>query len=272
MFAESSKGNAVNIDLGGVVPVYSLDRFYDLPEPFVGRDGTTVVPYTLRFGLNYGDNFTPHQGNYFSFTDMFGTIDYDESWRDGHLPVLNTMAAIDEQTTDAPGGHADAGVYPMNLFADLRQAACSVNDLRKAFAIQRLFERDARSGSRYREFLKAHFGVTIPDNTVQVPEYLGGECVPLTTSQVVMTNNSTNKPLGSTGAFSKTVGQNGSFVKSFTEHGYLIGVMGIRTMHTYQQGINKLWSRRAVLISICLFLLTSENFLFTLKRFLQVKE
>lgn len=138
-------------------------------------------------------------------------------------------------------------LVPANLYADGSLASSvSVNTLRQAFAVQRLYERDARSGSRYREMIKAHFGVTIPDSTVQVPEYLGGECVPLTVNQVVQMSNTADQdqPLGNTGAFSKTVGRNSSFTKSFTEHGYVIGVAGIRTMHTYQQGISRLWTRK----------------------------
>lgn len=139
-------------------------------------------------------------------------------------------------------------MVPSNLWADTRGLSFTVNQLRQAFAVQRMYERDARSGTRYREFVKAHFGVTIPDATVQVPEYLGGECVPLTVNQVVQMSGTTpdvETPLGNTGAFSKTVGRNASFTKSFTEHGYIIGVMGVRTMHTYQQGINRLWSRQS---------------------------
>ena len=239
------KGNSVNIDLGGVVPVYSLNRVYDIPESWYDRNGNYFASDTIRFGTS-AVGFSPEENDFLSFRDVLGKISYDRNYKDGQEPILDTYAAVDEQTVSSDGGsNADRSMNPVNLYADLRQAACTVNDLRKAFAIQRLFERDARSGTRYREFLKAHFGVTIPDNTVQIPEYLGGECVPLTTNQVVMTANAANKPLGTTGAFSKTVGQNGSFVKSFTEHGYLIGVMGIRTKHTYQQGINKLWSRKS---------------------------
>ena len=138
-----------------------------------------------------------------------------------------------------------SGLYPANLVVDGANLQFNVNDLRFAFALQKLYERDARGGTRYRELIKSHFGVTIPDSTVQVPEYLGGKRVPINVDQVVQmsaTNDVT--PQGNTAAFSKTVDKDGSFTKSFTEHGFIIGVMCVRTLHTYQQGINRMWMRK----------------------------
>lgn len=154
----------------------------------------------------------------------------------------------------APGGYfaqATTGVgdsskkyYPDNLYADLTSAtAISVNELRESIAIQRMLEKDARGGTRYRSMLKAHFGTTVPDLTVQVPEYLVGKRVPLNITQVLQTSQTDNTPLGTTGAFSNT-GFNGKmFTKSFSEFGYVIGVACVRTEQSYSQGIAKLWSR-----------------------------
>lgn len=138
-------------------------------------------------------------------------------------------------------------VYPTNLFANVESAAWNtINALRQAFAVQRLLEKDARSGSRYTELLRQHFGVVSPDARLQRPEYLGGKRIPITVNQVIQQSATQegSTPQGNVAAFSKTVDKSGSFTKSFVEHGFIIGVMCVRTDHTYQQGINRMWSRR----------------------------
>lgn len=141
----------------------------------------------------------------------------------------------------------EIGVTPVNLWADLSDAVNpTINDLRHAFAIQRLLELDARGGSRYRELVKAHFGVDTGDARVQVPEYLGGKHIPINVSQVIQQSNVSDAPtpLGNTGAFSKTVDRGSIFTKSFTEHGFLMGFCSVRTDHTYQQGVPRSLMRR----------------------------
>lgn len=133
-----------------------------------------------------------------------------------------------------------------NLWADMTGINVgTINELRQAFQIQRLLERDARGGTRYTEILNAHFGVTSPDARLQRPEYLGGKRIPINVDQVIQTSatNSTS-PQGNTAAFSLTTDLDSSFTKSFVEHGWIIGVACIRTDHTYQQGLDKMWSRR----------------------------
>lgn len=138
------------------------------------------------------------------------------------------------------------GVTFANLGADLAGVEATVNEMRTAFAIQRVFERDARGGSRYREFLKNHFGVTLPDATAQIPEYLGGTSQIINMSQVVQ-QSATDQvtPQGNVSGMSKTVGKYHAFSKSFTEPGYIIGLCTVRTLRSYQQGINKLWMRKS---------------------------
>lgn len=123
----------------------------------------------------------------------------------------------------------------------------TINQLRQAFSIQRLLETDARGGTRYRELVKAHFGVDVGDYRVQVPEYLGGAHIPINIMQVVQ-QSSTNgepSPLGETGAVSKTVYDGNGFTKSFVEHGILIGLASVRTQHSYMQGIPRMFNRRS---------------------------
>lgn len=136
---------------------------------------------------------------------------------------------------------------PSNLVADLSQAtAIAIEQLRQAIQIQKFLERDARSGTRYIEIIKGHFGVTSPDARMQRPEYLGGERFPINISQVLQTSASqTDSPQGNTAAFSLTGGQKcAGFTKSFTEHGFVIGLACVRTNHSYQQGTNRMWTRQ----------------------------
>lgn len=125
-------------------------------------------------------------------------------------------------------------------------AAATINQLRLAFQIQKLYERDARGGTRYIEILKSHFGVTSPDARLQRPEYLGGNRIPININQVVQSSATATEgtPLGDTAAFSLTTDTHGDFIKSFVEHGFIIGVMVARYDHTYQQGLERFWSRK----------------------------
>ena len=140
--------------------------------------------------------------------------------------------------------------YPANLWAqfDNTVSVATINQLRTAFQIQKFYERSARGGSRYIETLKAHFGVTSPDARLQRPEYLGGNRIPVSINQVIQNSGtvSGSTPLGDTGAMSLTTDVHSDFTKSFVEHGFVIGVMVARYDHTYQQGIERFWSRKSM--------------------------
>lgn len=122
----------------------------------------------------------------------------------------------------------------------------TINQLRLAFQVQKLYERDARGGSRYIEILKSHFGVTSPDARLQRPEYLGGNRVPININQVIQQSGtqSGTTPQGTVVGMSQTTDSHSDFIKSFTEHGFIIGVMCARYDHTYQQGLERFWSRK----------------------------
>jgi len=141
------------------------------------------------------------------------------------------------------GGTPSAG---QRMFADLTTAtAATINELREAFQIQRLLEKDARGGTRYIEILQSHFGVTSPDARLQRPEYLGGGKAPLTIQPVPQTSSTdTTSPQGNLAALGTAQLQGHSFNKSFVEHGVLIGLGNVRADLTYQQGMNRMWSRR----------------------------
>lgn len=123
--------------------------------------------------------------------------------------------------------------------------SATINQLRQAFQIQKLLEKDARGGTRYREVLREHFGVISPDSRMQIPEYLGGYRLPINVSQVIQTSSTdSTSPLGNTAALSVTTMNKPMFTKSFTEHGFIMGLAVVRTDQTYQQGIERMWSRK----------------------------
>lgn len=130
------------------------------------------------------------------------------------------------------------------LAADLSEAtAATINQLRQAFQIQKLLERDARGGTRYTEIVRAHFGVVSPDSRLQRPEYLGGGRTPVSVHPVAQTSETAATPQGNLSAFGTAVARGHGFSQSFTEHGYIIGIVNVRADLTYQQGLRRHWSR-----------------------------
>lgn len=135
--------------------------------------------------------------------------------------------------------------YP-NVKADLSSAsAATIQSLRFAFQIQRMFERDARGGTRYTEIVKSHFAVTSPDARLQRPEYLGGGSSPVNVSAVAQTSSTdATTPQGNLAAVGTVAANQHGFVKSFTEHGVIIGLLNVRADLTYQEGLSKMFSRQ----------------------------
>jgi len=132
------------------------------------------------------------------------------------------------------------------LQADLSTAtSATINSLRLAFQVQRMYERDARGGTRYVEILKAHFNVTSPDFRLQRPEYLGGSTTKIGSTAVPQTSSTdSTSPQGNVAAYATVSGSGNGFNHSFTEHGYVIGLVSLRADLNYQQGLNRLWSRK----------------------------
>lgn len=135
------------------------------------------------------------------------------------------------------------------LNVDLTSAtATTINSLRQAFQLQRYYEKDARGGTRYIEKIKSHFGVTSPDARLQRPEYLGGHSDRININPVVQTSSTdSTSPQGNLSAFGVSGARYHGFSKSFVEHGYIIGLANVRADLTYQQGLNRMWSRKTVL-------------------------
>ena len=134
------------------------------------------------------------------------------------------------------------------MYADLSDAtSATINQLRLAFATQKFLEIQARGGSRYIEVIKNHFNVTSPDARLQRPEYLGGGSSPVNISPVAQTSSTdSTTPQGNLSAIGTTVLSGHSFTKSFTEHTIVIGLVSVRTDLTYQQGLNRMFSRETI--------------------------
>ena len=133
------------------------------------------------------------------------------------------------------------------MWTDLQQAtAATVNQVRMAFQLQKLLEKDARGGTRYQELLLSHFGTRGADARLQRAEYLCGKRFPINVDQVVshaetVSGGTTVNPVGEVAAMSKTTGASSMFTKSFTEHGMLFGFIVLRQDHTYSEGLEKYW-------------------------------
>ncbi|WNK12891.1 MAG: major capsid protein [Microvirus sp.] len=155
--------------------------------------------------------------------------------------VYNTAATVSSVM------HFEEGVN-QGLIADLSQAtAATINSLRQAFQIQKIYERDARGGTRYPEMIKAHFGVTNPDSRMQRSEFLGGGSTPVNISPIPQTSATgayATSPQGNLAAMGTALVRNNGFTMSFTEHCLIMGIVSVRADLTYQQGLNRMWSRK----------------------------
>jgi len=205
-----------------------------LPWPQKGADVTiplgTSAPVT---GFAQSTQSFPGSSINVYETDGTGTTNY-ASYRD-----VDTFFRVEEDPNNAG--------FP-NIRADLTEAtAATINQLRLAFATQKFLEIQARGGSRYIEVIKNHFNVTSPDARLQRPEYLGGGSSPVNISPVAQTSSTdATTPQGNLSAIGTTVLSGHSFTKSFTEHTIVIGMVSVRTDLTYQQGLNRMFSRETI--------------------------
>lgn len=213
---EPQKGPDVLLPLGNTAPIITMSKA-----------NTTISKHPVTFSSN-------------SFTEV-------GKMHDLGIQVTNSKAGKLALNTSATTTLEAETAIPNNLAADLGNAtAATINELRLAFQLQKLYERDARGGTRYIEIIKSHFGVTSPDARLQRPEYLGGERIPINIDQVIQTSGTMEgtTPQGNTGAYSLTGNQGSYFKHSFVEHGYVLGLACVRTEHTYQQGLEKIWNRK----------------------------
>ena len=165
-------------------------------------------------------------------------------WSQFNVPDSNPLVAKMDNTKNVEGSVSWSDPA-LSGTADLSQVtAATVNDLREAFQLQKLYERDARGGTRYTEIVRSHFGVVSPDARLQRPEYLGGGTILISINAVAQTSSTdATTPQGNMAAFG-VMGGRGGFSKSFTEHGHIIGLARMRADLNYQQGKERMWSRK----------------------------
>lgn len=205
------KGPAVNIPLGGNAPVKGI-----------GFTGTNA-------GLLSGITNVHETGG--------GTVTYAFGQA---ATGANPAVAVRSAGNPNPP-------FP-DIYADLSSAtAATINQLRQAFQVQRIYEKDARGGTRYTELIQAHFGVVSPDARLQRPEYLGGGSSPVNVNPIAQTGPSgttgSSTPQGNLTGVGTSSMRGAGFSKSFTEHSIILGMVCVRADMNYQQGLNRMFSR-----------------------------
>lgn len=213
------RGPEVNLPLSGNAPIYWAD----------GTDNPLVIADLENTGI-----WKEGTGGYL--------------YRTGNEIMTQDYENVTEKARAVLGTFNGSQKFGERMTADLSAVtAATINDLRQAVAVQQYYEALARGGSRYREQVRALWDVTISDKTVQIPEYLGGGRYQVNVNQIVQTSGQQTEndtPIGETGAVSVTPIRESSFTKSFEEHGFVIGVACVRHNRSYQQGLERFWSRR----------------------------
>ena len=206
----------VRIPMNGNAPV-AMFKDWELKEPGT-KNGT-------------GDNAAIFLNQ--SSTDIMKAPQITQSNKNRKASIIGSKSANSQATDQA------------YLAADLGEvSATTINELRNAIAVQHIFERDARTGTRYKEILNGAWGVTSPDARLDRSEYIGGYRMPININQVIQTSSTdTTSPQGNTAAYSMTTLSREMCTYSATEHGYVIGLAAARVDHSYQQGLARMWTR-----------------------------
>lgn len=257
-FRDENLQNAPQLDTGDGPDTYSNyvlvrrgkrhDYFTScLPWPQKNNSASVTVPL--------GSSATVKTSSSRLLTGAQNPVEFYGS--DGNAPAASKLvttgagaAATKIYGSGTAGTDSGFPFYPSNLYADLSTAtAATINSLRQAFQLQKLYERDARGGTRYYEVIKAHFGVTDPGHAVlQRPQFLGGGSTRINLTPVAQTTVSASPTQkdgqGNLAAFGVGVGHGHGFTRSFTEHGVIIGLISVRADLTYQQGLERELSYR----------------------------
>lgn len=215
------KGPGVELPFGGTAALnVASDASINMPAGYLQSSSTSAAvnkgffPTNLSLGSRSGYGFDNYETN---------TI-YGIGGNPQDFPI-NSIKGVNVDLTSA--------------------TSITINQFREAFQIQRWYERAARGGTRYTEIIRSFFGVVSPDARLQRPEYLGGSSNRIDVNVIPQTSGTTDvSPQANLSAFAVgTNGRGNGFSKSFTEHGWIIGLVNVRADLTYQQGINRMWTR-----------------------------
>lgn len=222
---------------GRCLPVNKFHDYFTSCLPYPQRGPEVTIPMEGNAAVKLYQNI--------ELTNEQKPADTIKLYQNGE--IYNTTETTGKKPAIVSSSTLQTGAKTAYLGTDLGSVtAATINELRNAIAVQQYYEVMARGGSRYREQVQALWNVVISDKTVQVPEYLGGGRYHVNINQIVQTSGqqtNTDTPIGETGAMSVTPINESSFTKSFEEHGFIIGVCCVRHNHSYQQGLERFWSR-----------------------------
>lgn len=223
---QPQKGQAVPLPLTGNAPL----RAYTTPEQ------TETLTGTGFFNNEYNTGIVNHTN--ISFTKQGTKFGLNKN-NNGNTAPESGGQYLETMSND------DANFLNAWVGTDLSSVnATTINELRNAIAVQHILERDARTGTRYKEILKGAWGVTSPDARLDRSEYIGGYRMPININQVIQTSSTnTTSPQGNTAAYSMTTMSRHMCTYSATEHGYVLGLCCVRVDHSYQQGLSRMWTR-----------------------------
>jgi hypothetical protein len=217
-----------------------------LPSPLKAAEPVSI-PMTGNAAVSLYDN--QQLTNKTSTSEYIFLNSTDKNFTVGTTPyITNWPTTYNKGKPALINGAKDVNSATQNdafLGADLSTvSATTINELRNAIAVQHIFERDARTGTRYKEILNGAWGVTSPDARLDRSEYIGGYRMPININQVIQTSSTdTTSPQGNTAAYSMTTLSREMCTYSATEHGYVIGLAAARVDHSYQQGLSRMWTR-----------------------------